>query len=126
MAFPVGASGVGCAASRIYTRLGEGASGNGLFVAWALDFWGSSISSFLLPSSVSIGEVSSFCCLHLLLHCGVNQALFFWIHFLLVNMLLIGEPLNGVLQIVKFMLHFTLKSINSLVHIFFHSVNFIT
>ena len=39
-----------------------GASSNGLFVAWAVDLWGSSISSFPLPSSVSIGEVSSFCC----------------------------------------------------------------
>ena len=33
MAFPVGALGVGCVASRIYTRLGEGASGSRLFVA---------------------------------------------------------------------------------------------
>ena len=31
-AFPVGASGVGCAAGRVYTRSGEGASGSGLFV----------------------------------------------------------------------------------------------
>ena len=57
-------SGKGCAAGRVYTRSREGASGSGLFVAWAVDFWGSSISSFPLPSSVSIGEVSSFCCLH--------------------------------------------------------------
>ena len=49
---------------KIYTELGEGASGSGLFVAWAVDFWGSSISSFPLPSTVSIREVSSFCCLH--------------------------------------------------------------
>ena len=41
-----------------------GASGSDLFVAWAVDFWGSSISPFPLPSSVIIGEVSSFCCLH--------------------------------------------------------------
>ena len=50
VAFPVGASGVGCTTGRIYTRLGEGAFGSGLFVAWAVDFWGSSISSFPLPS----------------------------------------------------------------------------
>ena len=59
-----GSSVKGCAAGKVYTRSGEGASGSGLFVAWAVDFWGSSISYFLLPSSVSIGEVSSFCCLH--------------------------------------------------------------
>ena len=55
------AAGVGCAAGRVYTRSGEGASSSGQFVAWAVDFWSSSISSFLLPSSVSIGEASSFC-----------------------------------------------------------------
>ena len=60
----VGSSGKGCAAGKVYTRSGESASGSGLFVAWAVNFWGSSISSFQLPSSVSIGEVSSFCCLH--------------------------------------------------------------
>ena len=60
VAFLVGASGVGCAVGRVYTRAGEGASGSGLFMAWAVDFWGFSISSFPLPSSVSIGEVSSF------------------------------------------------------------------
>ena len=49
---------------KIYTKSGEGASGSGLLVAWAVDFWGSSFSSFPLPSSVSIGEVSSFFCLH--------------------------------------------------------------
>ena len=53
-------SGKGCAAGRVYTRSGDGAFGSGLFVAWVVDFWGSSISSFPLPSSVSIGEVSSF------------------------------------------------------------------
>ena len=56
----MGALGVGCAAGMVYTRSGEGASGSGLFVAWVVDFWGFSISSFPLPSSVSIGEVSSF------------------------------------------------------------------
>ena len=59
-----GSLGKGCAVGRVYTRSREGASGSRLFVAWAVDFWGSSISSFQLPSSVSIGEVSSFCCLH--------------------------------------------------------------
>ena len=48
-------SGKGCAAGRVYTRSGKGDSGSGLFFAWAVDFWGSSISSFPLPSSVSIG-----------------------------------------------------------------------
>ena len=52
--------GKGCAVGRVYTRSGEGVFASGLFVAWAMDFWGSSISSFPLPSSVSIGEVSSF------------------------------------------------------------------
>ena len=33
VAFPVGASGVGCTTGRIYTRLREGASSSGLFVA---------------------------------------------------------------------------------------------
>ena len=60
MDFAVGTSRVGCAAGRVYTRLGEGASGSGLFMAWVVDFWGFSISSFPLPSSVSIGEVSFF------------------------------------------------------------------
>ena len=64
LAARAGFSGKGCAAYRVYTRLGEGASGSGLFVAWAVDFWDSSISSYPQPSSFSIGEVSSFCCLH--------------------------------------------------------------
>ena len=57
------ASGVNCVAGegRVCTGSGEG---NGLLVAWAVDFWGSSISSFPLPSSVNIGEVSSFFYLH--------------------------------------------------------------
>ena len=62
MAFAGGVSGVGCAIGRIYTgfRSREGTSGSGLFVALAVDFWGFYISSFPLPSSVSIREVSSF------------------------------------------------------------------
>ena len=38
VAFPVGVSGVECAAGegRIYTKSGEGAVGSGLLVAWAL------------------------------------------------------------------------------------------
>ena len=40
-AFVVGASGVlgwDWAAGRVYTRSGVGASGSGLFMAWAVDF----------------------------------------------------------------------------------------
>ena len=33
-----GSSGKGCVVGSVYTRSGEGASGNGLFVAWAVDF----------------------------------------------------------------------------------------
>ena len=33
---------------------------SGHFMAWAVDFWGFSISSFPLPSSANIREVSSF------------------------------------------------------------------
>ena len=55
-----------CAAGegRVYTWSVKGAVGNGMLVALTVGFWGSSISSFPLPSSVSIGEVYSFCCLH--------------------------------------------------------------
>ena len=60
MAFLVGTSRIGCAAGRVYTWSGESASGSGLFMAWAVDFWVFSIFSFPLPSSVSIREVSSF------------------------------------------------------------------
>ena len=75
VAFPVGAPGVGCAAGegRIYTCSVEGVIGNALLVAWAVavgfnsmgngfetSSLGSSTASFPLPSSVSIGEVSSF------------------------------------------------------------------
>ena len=85
--FMVGVLGVDCAAGE-----GKICIGSRLFLGWALDFWGSSISSDPLPSSVSSGEVfSSFFLSTLLFHCGVNQALFFWIHFLLVKMLLIRE-----------------------------------
>ena len=60
---------------RIYTGLGEGAASSGLLVAWAvvlgfnfvgsglrIGFWGSSTTSFPLPSSVSNGEIASFFC----------------------------------------------------------------
>ena len=62
MAFVVGVLGVGCVAGegRIYSWPVEGATGSGHFMAWVVDFWGFSISSFQLPSSVNIGEVSSF------------------------------------------------------------------
>ena len=45
---------------RVYTWSIEGATGNRLLVAWAVGFWGSSISSFPLPSSVNIGKFYSF------------------------------------------------------------------
>ena len=62
LASAAGVLGVDCAAGvgKVYTWLVEGVAGSGLLVAWAVGFWGSSISSFPLPSSVSIGEVSSF------------------------------------------------------------------
>ena len=62
LALATGVLGVDCAVGvgRVYTWLVEGAASSGLLVAWAVGFWGSSISSFPLPSSVSIGEVSSF------------------------------------------------------------------
>ena len=54
----VGASGVNCAAGegRVCTRSGEG---SGLLVAWVVGFWGSSPSSFPLPSSLDKGMISS-------------------------------------------------------------------
>ena len=54
VAFPVGASGVGCAAGRIYTGSGSGEG------KCKLCFWSSSTASFPLLSTVNIGEVSSF------------------------------------------------------------------
>ena len=71
----VGASLVGCGAGggRIYTWSVEGATGSGHLVSWAVavgfnsmgngfetSSLGSSTASFPLPSSVNIGEVSSF------------------------------------------------------------------
>ena len=68
-----------CAAGegRIYTRSGEGVVGSGLLVAWAvilgfnfvgsglrIGFWGSSTTSFSLPSSVINGEIALFLSLH--------------------------------------------------------------
>ena len=62
MAFAVGVLGVECATGegRMCIRSGEGAAGNeprgsGL----RIDFWGSSTTSFLLPSSVNKGMISS-------------------------------------------------------------------
>ena len=78
MALAVGVSGVECAVGvgRMCTRSGEGAASSGLLVVWAMalgfnfmgnglriSFWGSSTTSFPLPSSVSNGEIASFCCL---------------------------------------------------------------
>ena len=65
---------------------GEGAAGSGLLVAWAVAlgfkfvgsglricFWGSSTTSFPLPSSVSNEEIASFCCLQCsLIHATVG------------------------------------------------------
>ena len=74
MTFAVGVSSVECAVDegRIYTWLVEGAAGSGLLVAWAvalgfkvfgsglrISFWVSSTVSFLLPSSVNKGRISS-------------------------------------------------------------------
>ena len=78
MALTVGVLGVECAVGvgRMCTRLGEGAVGSGLLVAWAvalgfnfvgnglrISFLASSTTSFPLPSSVSNGDIASFCCL---------------------------------------------------------------
>ena len=52
-ALVVGASEVGCGAGIIYTW----SVGSGHFMAWAVDFWGFSMSSFPLPSSANIREV---------------------------------------------------------------------
>ena len=62
LALAAGVLDVDCATSvgSVYTWSVEGAAGSGLLVAWAVGFWGSSIYSFPLPSSISIGEVSSF------------------------------------------------------------------
>ena len=74
MALAVGVSSVKSVASvdRMCTGSGEGATSSGLLVAWAvalgfnftanglrISFWGSSTTSFPLPSSVSNGEISS-------------------------------------------------------------------
>ena len=74
MTFAIGVSGVECAAGegKLYTWSGDGAAGSGLFVAWAvalgfkvfgsglrISFWVSSTVSFLVPSSVNKGRISS-------------------------------------------------------------------
>ena len=74
-ALGVGASGVNCATGegRMCTGSGKGAAGSGLLVAWAvvlgfnfmgiglrIRFYGFSLVSFPLPSSVNIGEITSF------------------------------------------------------------------
>ena len=53
LALVVGASEVGCGAGRIYTW----SVGSGHFMAWAVDVWDFSISSFPLPASANIREV---------------------------------------------------------------------
>ena len=74
LALSLGASGVGHASGvgRIYTWSVEGATGSGLLVAWAVavgfnyvgngfktSFLGSSTSSFILPSLLIKGKISS-------------------------------------------------------------------
>ena len=78
MALAVGVSGVECDAvvGRMCIGSREGVAGSGLLVVWAvalgfnfvgnglrISFWGSSTTSFPLLSSVSNGEIASFCCL---------------------------------------------------------------
>ena len=77
MVLVVGVSSVECAAGvgRMCTWSREGDSDSGLLVAWAVElrfnfvgsgltigFWGSSTTSFPLPSSVNNREIASFCC----------------------------------------------------------------
>ena len=59
MALAVGVSGVECVAGegRMCTRSGQG---NGLLVTWAVGFWGSSLASFPLPSSLIKGRICYF------------------------------------------------------------------
>ena len=74
LALAIGASGIECTAGigRMCIGSGEGATGSGLLVAWAvalrlifmgnglrISFWGSSTASFQLPSSVINGEIAS-------------------------------------------------------------------
>ena len=83
-----------------YTESGEDAAGSGLLVAWAValgfNFMGIGCRiGFWVPSTALLSQQWGDCFIllfTLLLHCGVNQALFFWIYFLLVNILLIGDP----------------------------------
>ena len=49
-------AGVGFAVSRVYTR---SIDGSGLLVAWVVGFWGSSLASFPLLSSLNKGRTSS-------------------------------------------------------------------
>ena len=51
----VGAS-VGFAVGRVYTGSRDG---SGLLVAWVVGFWGSSLASFPLLSSLNKGRISS-------------------------------------------------------------------
>ena len=107
MALAVGVSSVECASrvDRMCTGSGEGIASSGLLVACAvalgfnfvgsglrIGFWGSSTTSFPLPSLVSNGEIASFCYLQCSSTMVSIRALFLWILFLLVNILLIGQP----------------------------------
>ena len=50
------AVGVNCVVGRVYTGSGDG---SGLLVAWVMGFWGSSLASFPLLSSLNKGRISS-------------------------------------------------------------------
>ena len=50
------AAGVGFAVGRVYTGSRDG---SGLLVAWVVGFWGSSLASFPLLSSLNKGRISS-------------------------------------------------------------------
>ena len=49
-------AGVNCAVGRVYTGSRDG---SGLLVAWVVGFWGSSLASFPLLSSLNNGRISS-------------------------------------------------------------------
>ena len=61
VAFVVGVLGVDCVVGgdRVYTWLVEGATGSGHLVSWVMGFWGSSLASFPLLSSLNKGRISS-------------------------------------------------------------------
>ena len=56
LALGAGASGVNCAVGRVYIGSRDE---SGLLVAWVVAFWGSSLASFPLLSSLNKGRISS-------------------------------------------------------------------